>query len=366
MAVSMVSACGGNDGMRSSEIIEASPYTVGVYYYPWYGGDFHGGKYLRARLVPPQYPTLGEYDDRETGVVSQHLSWSRHAHISLWVASWWGPDKREDRTLLDSVLPHPELGDMNIALFYETTGRTLSFSSFDAVAPDVAYIAKHYFHHPNYLRIDGKPVLFVYLTRVLSRNDVLGEFVEAMRTSAANVGHELYLIGDEVFGQPPISSDALELLDAVTNYDVYGSMGAKDYAGQGAVDRYYRAQGQWRALAHEAGTAFVPAVTPGFNDKGVRDGHQATSRKLDSDAEYGSLFRAMLAQAIHHTDVSTGNMLLVTSWNEWHEDTQIEPVIEAPPTAVDDSDSGKAFSEGLSYEGYGERYIDILREAVER
>ena len=195
---------------------------------------------------------------------------------------------------------------------------------------------------------------------------MLGEFVESMRTSAANGGHELYLIGDEVFGQPPISSDALELLDAVTNYDVYGSMGAKDYAGQGAVDRYYRAQGQWRALAHEAGTAFVPAVTPGVNDKGVRDGHQATSRKLDSDAEYGSLFRAMLAQAIHHTDVSTGNMLLVTSWNEWHEDTQIEPVVEAPPTAVDDSDSGKAFSEGLSYEGYGERYIDILREAGER
>ena len=107
----------------------------------------------------------------------------------------------------------------------------------------------------------------------------------------------------------------------------------------------------------------MPAATPGFNDKGVRGGHEATSRKLHSDAEYGSLFRAMLEQAVAHTDDATGNMLLITSWNEWHEDTQIEPIVEAPPTAVDDSESGEAFSEGLSYEGYGERYLEILRAA---
>lgn len=364
LAILIGGACGGDEGMQSVEMGEESPYRVGVYYYPWYGGDFHGGKYMRARLVPPQYPTLGEYDDREAGVVSQHLAWSRQAHISLWVASWWGPDRREDRTLLQSILPHPELGDMKIALFYETTGRTRSFSSFDAVGPDVAYMAEHYFDHPNYLKIDGKPVLFVYLTRVLSRNGTLGEVVEAMRAAAAQTGHELYIIGDEVFGQPPSSSSALGLLDAVTNYDVYGSMGAKGYAGQGGVDRYYGAQAQWRALAHEAGAAFVPAATPGFNDKGVRGGHEATSRKLHSDAEYGSLFRAMLEQAVAHTDDATGNMLLITSWNEWHEDTQIEPIVEAPPTAVDDSESGEAFSEGLPYEGYGERYLEILRAAV--
>lgn len=366
-AVFTASACKGDDVMNS--IVEdqpQSPYTVGVYYYPWYGGDFHGGHYMRDRLQPPQYPSLGEYDDRDAAVIAQHLAWSRQAHIGLWVASWWGPDKREDRTLLQHILPHGDLGSMQIALFYETSGRTRNFEDFADVGADIAYMAEHYFDHANYLRIDGKPVLFVYLTRVLSRKGTLAEMVGLMRAAAEQAGHEIYIVGDEVFGQAPASSEALALLDAVTNYDVYGSVGAKGYAGQAAVDRYYAAQGRWREMAHTAGAAFIPAATPGFNDKGVREGHAAVSRKLDADAEFGSLFRAMLEQAVDYTDESTGKMLLITSWNEWHEDTQIEPVGAAAATKKDLSETGMDFSEGLEYEGYGERYLQILREVVER
>ena len=359
-------ACKGEDSMRSSDRERVdSPYTVGVYYYPWYGGDFHGGRYMRKELVPPQLPTLGEYDDRDPAVIATHLKWSREANISLWVASWWGPDSREDRTLLEQILPHGELGDMKIALFYETTGRTKQFSVFDQVEPDIAYMAEHYFDHPNYLQIDGRPVLFVYLTRVLSRNGTLGEVVQVMRASARKAGYDIWIVGDQVFGAPPNSSEAIGLLDAVTNYDVYGSMGAKGYAGQAVVDRYYAAQADWRQLAHAEGRAFIPAATPGFNDKGVRSGHQALGRKLSEEAEFGSLFRAMLAQAVQYTDESTGRMLMITSWNEWHEDTQIEPIEKGGVTRVDRSESGQAISEGLEYEAYGERYLHVLREETE-
>jgi hypothetical protein len=350
--------------MTSSEDLAAnSAYTVGVYYYPWYGGNFHGGNYMREHLRPPQPPSLGEYDDRAPEVIAQHLQWSRAANVSLWVSSWWGPGRREDNTLLQHILPHAELGKMQIGLFYETSGRIPGFDDVSNVSSDLAHMAANYFAHPNYLRIDGRPVLFVYLTRVLSRNGMLDEVVTLMRSAATAAGHDLYIVGDQVFGQPTNSS-ALALLDAVTNYDVYGSMGAKGYAGQPAVDAYYVAQAKWQVLANAAGAAFIPAATPGFNDKGVRDGHPAVSRRLTQESEHGTLFRAMLQQAVTYAESATGHMLLVTSWNEWHEDTQIEPVIESAPTTSDDG--GGAYSEGLDYEGYGERYLDILREETTR
>ena len=68
----------------------------------------------------------------------------------------------------------------------------------------------------------------------------------------------------------------------------------------------------------------------------------------------------MLAQAVKYADESTGRILMVTSWNEWHEDTQIEPVEKGGVTWLDGSETGEAFSEGLDYEGYGERYLEIL------
>ena len=345
---------------------EIGELTIGVYYYPWYGGDdFHGRKYVRERLVPVQVPELGEYNDRDTEVIAQHLEWSEYAGIGLWVSSWWGPGKMTDITLKDYVLEHPDLNDMKIALFYETSGRMSDFTDQSNVRSDIEYMAEHYFGHPNYYTINGKPVLFVYLTRVLSSKGVLVSTMDIMRDAASDAGFGLYIVGDQVFGQPPSSTDQIALLDAITNYDVYGSSGGKMYATQQKVDNYYQAQAGWRSMAHQVGKSFIPAASPGFNDTGVRDGHIPLSRKLTENDEFGSLFQAMLNKAITLVDRQSDNLFLITSWNEWHEDTQIEPVAEAPATSTDDSESQQDYTAGMEYEGYGTRYLDILKQLIE-
>jgi len=340
--------------------------TVGVYYYPWYGGNnFHGRKYLREHLVPAQTPVLGEYNDTNDEIIKQHLEWCKYAGINLWVSSWWGPGKMTDNTLKNNILKHPDLDEMKIALFYETSGRMKDFTDVSNVESDINYMTENYFNHPNYYKIDGRPVLFIYLTRVLSRNGVLENTLNIMRNAANNAGFEIYIIGDQAFGQPPSSSDQIALLDGITNYDVYGSSGGKMYATQEKVDNYYSAQEGWRSMAHSVNVSFIPNTAPGYNDKGVRDGHKPLSRKLTEDAEFGSLFEAMVTKALTITDEETGNLFMITSWNEWHEDTQIEPVTEAPATNKDNSSSGQDYTAGIEYEGYGLRYLDILKAAIE-
>ena len=345
---------------------EDNYYKIGVHYYPWYYNDFHGRNYLRQHLIPAQLPDLGEYNDREEAVINQHIMWSLNAGIDFWSASWWGPGSREDVTLLNYILNNANLGNLKIVIFYETTGRTKEFKDYANIGPDIAYLANKYFGHPNYLKIHGKPVIIVYLTRVLSSRGTLQSTVEMMRNAAASAGFHIYIMGDQVFGWPPSSPGDIGLLDAIMNYDVYGSMGASGYAGQAMVNAYYESQAGWKALADSVGTDYVPAVSPGFNDRGVRPGHSPLSRKLTEADEEGSLFRAMLRKARTLTDRDIGHMLLVTSWNEWHEDTQIEPTKQAPPTSVDDSPSGTYYTSGLDYKGYGTIYLDILRVETTR
>ena len=56
--------------------LASDSYTVTVYYYPWYHTDFHGPKYIQGGLDLPLMPMLGEYNDRDTNIIRQHLEWS--------------------------------------------------------------------------------------------------------------------------------------------------------------------------------------------------------------------------------------------------------------------------------------------------
>ncbi|MFQ5555108.1 MAG: glycoside hydrolase family 99-like domain-containing protein [Acidimicrobiia bacterium] len=334
---------------------------IGVYYYPWHGPYFHGGRYLREHLVPPQTPELGEYDDRHPETIAQHIAWSEHAGIDVWVTSWWGQGSAEDDTTRGVILPHSDLGSLRIAVHYESLGITNGYTNLDVIGSDFRYLARHYFSHPGYFTIDGRPVVVVYLTRLMASENVLPGAVEDMRTAAAAAGYDVFIIGDHAFGAPQPGA-GLQLLDAITNYDVYGAIGVSGEASVDDVERYLEDQEGWKRLAESSGAAFVPSVTPGFNDTAVRAGHAPLSRVLGDGGEPGSLFRALLVGSEPLRSDSVGRLLMITSWNEWHEDTQIEPVAEAGPTTVDDSASGTAFAAGLPYEGYGTRYLDILSE----
>ena len=193
--------------------------TVGVYYYPWWGSDFHRGKrpdlYLRSQLQKPEFPALGEYNDTEPDVIGQHLKWSRKNNIHLWVTSWWGEDRREDLTIKNNILNHPKLGSQKIAIFYETTGRIREKDDYnlDNVKPDLKYLCQQYFRHDNYYQkvvsvVDDNgdiqtrskhPVFFIYLSRKLESLGLLNKTVTLMREGASEGGcNEIFIVGDQV------------------------------------------------------------------------------------------------------------------------------------------------------------------------
>jgi hypothetical protein len=57
-------------------------------------------------------------------------------------------------------------------------------------------------------------------------------------------------------------------------------------------------------------------------------------------------------------------MVMVTSWDDWNEDTGIEP-IPGTPTHTDDSPSGDAYTQGYTYGGEGWATVRTLRSDVD-
>ncbi|MGH7357364.1 MAG: glycoside hydrolase family 99-like domain-containing protein, partial [Candidatus Rokuibacteriota bacterium] len=76
--------------------------------------------------------------------------------------------------------------------------------------------------------------------------------------------------------------------------------------------------GTLAALGRAAGRPFVPAVGPGFDDRPVR--RPATVVARDGAATYDRTWEAALS--------IDPRWVLVSTWNEWHEGSEIEPSVE--------------------------------------
>jgi hypothetical protein len=345
--------------------------VIGAYYYPWYGvndrplsHDWY--RLMRQKLNPPQKPAAGLYRSDDPDVIAEHLKQSRRAGLDFWAVSWWGPGSASDRTIREAILKHPNADGLRYAVLYETMGRLGGFDHprYDQLSEDLAYLEKHYFQHPLYLHINGRPVLFIYLSREYFRDNGLDQLAK-VRTQFPN----LYIVGDDVFG-PDYKAEWAKRFDAVTSYDVYGQSTGLYKATTRAVDALANNYSNAKKIANSMGTAFVPAVAPGYNDTAERPGHPGTARYFvdQPDSTEGDLFRVMIRRAaLPHLDERCGRLLMVTSFNEWYEDSQIEATAsDAGTTAIDNSDSKSRFTGGDRYTDYGPLYLDILREETLR
>jgi hypothetical protein len=343
----------------------AGDIMVGVYYYPWHGPGAGGHGFdntLRDHLVSRQGPALGHYNNADPAVIAAHINQSVEANIQFWACSWWGPTSFEDNVIKNHILTHEHVGKLKYAILYESTGRLGSFSSpdYSRLVPDVQYFADNYFSNPNYLRINGRPVIFIYLTRVYFRNQ--GD--EALANLRAAFP-DLYIVADDIFGRYYRSSYAAKW-DAVTAYDVYGQTLGSYGSTQAALNRLESILNDAKNAANSVGVGLIPFSSPGFNDRGVRTGHSGAPRYFEDiiQSREGDLFRAMLRDVVvPKVDPLAENILMVTSFNEWHEDTQIEPTAgTAGRTNMDDSNTGNYYTEGDYYSDYGNLYLDILRQ----
>ncbi|MBN1935492.1 MAG: glycoside hydrolase family 99-like domain-containing protein [Anaerolineae bacterium] len=308
---------------------------VGAYWYPWFGADrrhWNEG-YLGT-------PTLGEYDMTQPEVLDRHIDWATGHGIDLFAASWWGRDSFEDE-VLRVHLPAAALGsEIQFAVLYESAGLLKQqdghFDLDDAAnrrqfVDDVRYLAETFFSRPNYLRIDGRPVLFVYLTRIFS-GDVAGAFDQVRAAVREIDGHDLYIVGDEVYWGSP-DAKRLSWFDAVTAYNMHTSAPNIEVDFAQNVIRQYE---WWAQATKRANITLVPGVLPGFDDTAVRPRarHPVIGRSP-------ALFVEQLKGALDIARRQPVPMVMITSWNEWHEYTSVEPAEE-----------------------YGFEYLELLRAAL--
>jgi glycoprotein endo-alpha-1,2-mannosidase len=370
-------ASGGPDGDR---------YLVGAHYYVWYPSNFAQG-YLRGVLRPPQMPALGEYDSRSPAVAERQISIATAHGIDFFSLDWW-PNRPAQNDAIDvGFLRARNIGAIRFCIFYESmdlgdpdSGNGIVFDTArkDRFVSDMVTIARRYFAHPSYLRIDGRPVLILYVTR-----EFRGLFPLAMREARralAAAGYDPFVIGDEIFwavleanedpsapprvtGEPQISR--IRLFDAITAYNLYINDRPR-HRGYGSSSHFLEDSAKlYRRYRDAGGRPIVPGVMPGFNDRAHRPAldHFAIPRRWTPKGPEGSFFAEAIERVGKPLVDPRLRAILITSWNEWNEDTAIEPLSRSAPT-IEDASGRRFFTQGYSYEGFGTIYLDVVRDRL--
>ncbi len=305
---------------------ESQPnYDIHAFYYPWYGNpqtdnfyyhwshqqfvkkgepkNYPGGDDIGANF----YPQLGCYSSNSDDDLKVHMQMLRRAQVGVICSSWWGKDSYTDKAvprLLDMAAHH----DVKVCFHIEPFPGRDAQTTRDAIV----YIVDKYGSHPAFYRYgkdNPRPMFYVYdsyLTQAGQWKTILSpDGGQTIR----NTKYDSVVIGLWV-------KEHEQAFMTEGHFDGYYSYFATDGFTYGSTIENWANLAEW---ARQNNKLFIPSVGPGYIDLRIRPWNNVNSRERGDGTYYDREFAAAIAVR--------PQIVSITSFNEWHEGTQIEPAV---------------------------------------
>ncbi len=288
-----------------SECLLARTYghQVLAFFYGWYANPDVSGQWAHWPEKTANEPQLGQYDSHDPKVIETQLRQAKAAGITGLIVSWWRKNDFQDQGM-PLILDAAARAGLKITIYYEVA-KPREAPTPEATEDDLMDILVRYARHPAWLRVGNKPVVFVY-SRAVNELHLKG-WARVVARVKQRYGSAVCFVGDE------ISRAAAKVFDGIHSYNPTNETARTSVAEIRAWAR--SAYPKWVATAGKRISCVT--VIPGYDDrKQNRPGKRPTT-----DRHGGETYRVLWEEAIAaHPD-----WILITSWNELHEGSEIEP-----------------------------------------
>ena len=267
---------------------EPRPDPLFAYYYIW----FNGTSWDRAKT---DYPVLGRYSSDDRGVMRQHVAWAKRAGIDGFIVSWKSTPVLNRR--LERLAEVAGAEHFKLLVIYQGLDFYREPLPAWRIAHDLDWFRTHMAERTAF-RAFRKPVVIWSGTWRFSRSDV------AAVTRGRRDGLLILASERNVEGYRRLAG----LVDGDAYY--WGSVNPRTYPDQAG-----KLQALGRAV-HSAGGIWIPSAAPGFDARLV-GGTSVVAR------QGGDTLREQLDAAAS----SDPDALGLISWNEFSENTHVEPSV---------------------------------------
>lgn len=350
-----------------------------TFYYPWYGGargwrHWHDCGHDPNRVRPDpaypgrvrrdidaaDYPAAGPYDSLDPATIQRHCDELASAGVDGIITSWWGPGTYEDSAVPLELAAAASNG-LRVSAYFEIfqifpggdTGTIQDPHTYtqrrERMAQTVdrlVYLLRSYGSHPAWLtarRPGGStpvPVVFVYQATFFSA-DEWRQILSAVRSHAGDAFFSADTSGGDIESTGPFDGIHCYTLTHLTRDGALAATAGDpiQYLSRGSVNvnptlASLPGERLWnqaelgtdeRALAAVAKARdqqWAATVMPGYDDSSQRAACRPDS--FYTARRRGDFYRQSWQLAL----ATRPDWVLLTSFNEWHEGSEIEPSVQ--------------------------------------
>ncbi|MBZ0302690.1 MAG: SH3 domain-containing protein, partial [Anaerolineae bacterium] len=261
---------------------------VYAFYFGWWTND----SWNDGRLIDkPSQP----YDSRDGGAVGRQIDQAKSAGIDAFIMSWYGPKNGNLTSQVFNML----LDQAGARGFKAAAALDMADGGYNATSAEVLdslrYLIGDRVNHGAYLRYAGKPVIYFWNQNRFSVSDW------------ANIRAQVDPDHHTIWVMEGTSTGYLQVFDGLY---LFNTAWAANPAGTAA---------SWFANTRAAGGWFyTPTVLPGWDESNMTGRPNPTSNRDRNNGQF-------LTNSWNGAAASGAGAILIVSWNEYFENSHIEP-----------------------------------------
>jgi hypothetical protein len=259
-----------------------------AYYYIW----FDEASWNRAKI---DYPILGRYTSDDATVMEQHVKWAKAAGIDGFIVSWKSTPTLDDR--LAKLIHVADEQQFKLVVIYQALDFTRQPLGIEKIRADLTLFAAQWSADPAF-KVFDKPTVILSGTWELSH--------EELTLALGSLRSQLFILASER------DVEGYERVADLVDGDAYYWSSVNPDVDSGAPEKL---DSLGEAVHGRDGLWIAPAA-PGF-DARLIGGTRVVPRKG------GDTLRAEIGAALE----SSPDALGVISWNEFSENSHVEPSV---------------------------------------
>ncbi len=305
-----------------------------AFYYLWYSNPNKSGQWrhwdghcLERGIADniKNTPTLGLYDSSDSLILKKHIEWAEYTGIDGFIVSWWNSEfeKKALKSLID------ELSGKNLKIcFHIEYDGIRHCESLEDIA-DYLFSILLLVTNDHLLLIDGHPIFFIHILTLSCIPSFFWNEIKNFMSDKYNI--EPIFMADENNAENNILMDGTYQYNWFwngllgSNLEIFQKQWSKSDTSsyKKTINFYDKIKNIYSNYiksdiinSKKTGSISCATISPGFDDTKLYNGFGLTMERGD-----GKLITSQWEAVLQHQP----DLVLINSWNEFHEGSDIEP-----------------------------------------